>query len=249
MDLAEPLQILHQAGCQYALYLHRAGEEPFLQANCERFSSASLIKVPLLLAWVELERAGEVSRTEDCCIDDEPEVHGAGFSWLMRARTLPYQDVLLLMIAVSDNLCTNLVIRRLGLERIERVFREAFGFQATALERKLMDFEARARGLDNWVGVQDCIRLYELIGRLAPEERRWVESLLRACQDDALLARDLPRDRVTFYHKTGSIPQVLHDWGYTRDCELFLLAQEVQDQSALYPAFGRLGRLMLPQAG
>ncbi len=245
MDTAEYLPLLESLGCDYALYIHRQGETPFLRANCERFSSASLIKVPILLAWVYLERAGEVSRDEICCLDDEPAVYGAGFSWLLGARQLPYRDVLLMMISLSDNQCTNLAIRRMGLQPIERVFREELGLTTTALERKLMDYEARARGLDNWVGVQDCIRLYRLIAELEADERDWVESMLGVCQDDSLLARDLPKDTVSFYHKTGCVPpEILHDWGYTRNCEMFLLTQKVQDETKLYPIFGQMGRLL-----
>ncbi len=244
METPQILQSLHQFGCDYALYIHRKDEEPFLRANCERFSSASLIKVPLLLAWVELERAGQVNRDELCSLDDEPAVYGAGFSWLLGARRLPYRDVLLMMIAVSDNQCTNLIVRKLGLERIERVFRQGLELKETALERKLMDFEARSQGRDNWMGVQDCIRLYALIHNLEPETRVWVEALLRVCQDDALLMRDLPRDGVRFYHKTGSIPAVLHDWGYTRNLEMFLLTQKMEDETKLYPIFGELGKLL-----
>ncbi len=99
-----------------------------------------------------------MDRSELCCLDDEPEVHGAGFSWLLRARQLPYQDVLMMMIALSDNLCTNLVIRKIGIERVNQVFRDALGLRGTELQRKLMDYEARERGLDNWITARDCIR-------------------------------------------------------------------------------------------
>ena len=59
-------------------------------------------------------------------------------------RRLPFADVLLLMIALSDNLCTNLVIRRIGIARLNRVFREELGLlNGTRLERKLMDYAAR----------------------------------------------------------------------------------------------------------
>ncbi len=244
MKTPAALETLQNLGCEYAFYVRPKDQQPFLRANCERFSSASLIKVPLLLAWIELERTGAVDRDELCNLDDEPAVYGAGLSWLLAARRLPYRDVLLLMISVSDNQCTNLIVRKLGLERIERVFRQGLGLEQTALERKLMDFEARAQGRDNWIGVQDCIRLFDLIRALEPENRAWVESMLRACQDDSLLMRDLPRDTVSFYHKTGSIPQVLHDWGYTRGVEMFLLTQNMQAETLLYPVFGQLGKIL-----
>jgi hypothetical protein len=41
-------------------------------------------------------------------------VKGAGFSYLFRTRKLAYNDVLTMMIATSDNFCTNLIIQKLG---------------------------------------------------------------------------------------------------------------------------------------
>lgn len=212
-------------------------------ANCDRFSSASLIKIPLLLAWLILERQGAVNRFEMCDLDAEPQVKGAGFSWKMYARRLPFHDVLLMMIATSDNLCTNLVIRRIGLERAQAVFAE-MGLVGTRLERRLMDLEARSKGRDNWITAKDCLQWYEIIRSLAPEERGWVDELLESCEDDGLLKHCLTRDSVTFFHKTGSLPGVLHDWGYTREKELFLLTQNFRDELAVSEAFGEIGKLL-----
>ncbi len=247
MHIKPTLSHLQKLGCDYAFYYRAEGQPPAYWATRERFPSASIIKVPILLAWVHLERSGQVSRHELCNLDEEPQVQGAGFSWLMAARQLPYQDVLLMMIALSDNLCTNLVLRRIGLERLERVFKEALGLQGTQVQRKLMDYEARQRGLDNWVSARDAIHFYQLIHQLTPEERAWVESVLLVNQDDALLKRNLPRDTVDFYHKTSSIPGVLHDWGYTRQAELFLFTCNVQQEPPVFDVFGKLGQLLLPQ--
>ena len=244
-----PLQHLEQSGSQYAFYFSTPGESAIFQANHEVFYSASMIKVPILLAWLHLERAGLVNRAELCDLDAEPQVQGAGFSWLLRARMLPYQDILLMMISLSDNLCTNLVIRRAGLERLNLVFHDVLGLTGTHLERKLFDYEARERGLDNWISARDCIRLYQLIQTLEPAERAWVNSMLEVNQDDALLKRSIPRDTLTFYHKTGSITQVLHDWGYTDRCQIFLLTQNVPDEAAMFEIFGELGRWMIQPPG
>ncbi len=244
-----PFSSIEQLKCQYAFYFAPTGGEPIFQANHERFSSASLIKVPILLAWLYLERQGEVNRAELCDLDSEPQVQGAGFSWLLRARRLPYQDVLLMMIALSDNLCTNLVIHRAGLERLNQVFHDVLGLPGAELQRKLMDFAARSRGQDNWITPPDCIRLFELIDQLAPGERAWVDSLLGACQENIFFLRDVPVDTLvderTFHHKTGSIPGVLHDWGYNNRGRIFLLSQGVIDEVAVYRVFGELGQLLL----
>lgn len=240
------LSDLNKIGGQYAVYYAPAGAQPDFRATGTRFISASMIKVPILLAWLHLEREGLVSRAELCDLDQEPQVQGAGFSWLLRGRQIPYQDVLLLMIAVSDNLCTNLVIRRAGIERLNRVFRDGLGLHGTELQRKLFDLEARERGLDNWISPEDCIRLYQCVAELCLEERKWVESVLAVNQDALLLMRDIPIDALTFHHKTGAIHNIaLHDWGYTETCQMFLLTQNLPDESAAYPIFGALGRLLM----
>jgi beta-lactamase class A len=243
-DINTALQRLEALGCEYAFFYKRQQQAPVLKSNASCFVSASLIKVPLLLAWLMLEREGQVSREEMCCLDDEPQVEGAGFSWLLRTRQLPYDDVLLLMMSLSDNLCTNLVIRKVGLERANQVFTDALGLQDARLQRKMMDLEARAQGRDNWISAQDCVRLYEFIDRLPAHERRWIEQKMQTCMDEALLLREVPRDQVVFYHKTGSLSGIFHDWGYTREHKMFLLTQGVSDELAAFAVFGRLGRLL-----
>lgn len=236
---------LQQLGVKYAFYWRQTGKNALFFANCERFRSASLIKVPILLAWLRLEQAGALSRSELCNLDDEPQVQGAGLSWLLQTRQIPYADALLLMIALSDNLCTNLVLRRIGLERLEQVFQDELGLKGSLCQRKLMDSAARERGLDNWVTAQDCIRFYDLIHQLPAQDLAWAESLLGANSDGGLLLRSIPRDTLTFFHKTGSLPGVLHDWGYTRRHEIFLLTQGVQDEIAVAEIFGQLGQALL----
>jgi beta-lactamase class A len=208
------------------------------------FPSASLIKVPLLLAWLEMEKAGTANRNDLCSLDREPAVGGAGISELLQGRSLPYADVLLLMMALSDNLCTNLVIRHIGLERANAIFREQLGLLDTRIQRKMMDFEARQSGRENWISARDCIRLYLIIEELATEDRVWVESLLGACQDGTLLMRSLVDGQVRFYHKTGALPGVLHDWGFTRQRRLFLLTEHSSDEPAVLDVFGQAGILL-----
>ena len=244
MNIKTLLNELETSGGQYAFYYHPRSGEALLRSNGDRFSAASVIKVPVLLAWVFLERSGQIDKETLCNLDSEAEVHGAGFSWLLHQRHIPWHDVLLLMISLSDNLCTNLVIEHIGLERLQRTFTHDLGLQGTVVERKLMDFAAREQGRDNWISAQDCVHFYELLRQCSPQERAWVEPLFKVCQDDTKLMRDVPFDSTDFYHKSGFIPEVVHDWGYTDKCDIFLLTQGYKDEARLLKIFGQLGRLM-----
>lgn len=236
---------LDQMKVDYAFYYSDRKSTPFFQANAHLFRSASIIKVPILLAWLELEKMGQVDRQKMCQLDDEPQVSGAGFAAQFSTRQIAFADVLLMMIATSDNLCTNLVIREIGLERLRVVMQEKLGLHKIRCERKLMDYAARERGLDNFIDAEECIRLFRLIDSLAPSDHEWVKSLLLANTDGALLMRSVTRDTVDFFHKTGSMTGVLHDWGFTDQCEIFLLTQNVADEPAVYEIFGELGRTHL----
>jgi len=242
---AEVREKISALTCDYAFYYRPRDGEPLLIKNRDMFLSASVIKVPILFAWAYLERSGRASRDEICELDLEPQVQGAGLSWLLQTRRLPFGDVLLLMVALSDNLCTNLVIRRIGMERLNAIFRGPLGLPDARIERRLFDYEARARGLDNYISAADCVQLYRLRDELTGAERAWIEPMLLANTDSGLWLRNIERDTVDFYHKTGSIAGVLHDWGYTRDTELFLLTQNVLDEGEVYELMSRLGPKLL----
>ena len=64
MLFSSPLPELEALNCQYAFYFRKGSDAPVFYANAEQFFSASMIKVPILLAWLQLERAGEVHRDE-----------------------------------------------------------------------------------------------------------------------------------------------------------------------------------------
>jgi beta-lactamase class A len=245
MNPHDILEKLGQTGGQFAFYYHRQGQAPVFSANSARFPSASLIKVPILLAYAHLAQTGAIDLDALLELDSLPQVGGAGFARHMRARCLPLGDVLLMMIATSDNLCANLAIEQLGQEHLNQIFRDDFGLSSSQLQRKFMDFEARARGLDNWIGAEDCIRLFERVAVLPAPQRAWVDRLLLDCEDSSLLLRDIPRDTLHFHHKTGSVPGVLHDWGYTRDTELFLLTQGFTNESQANECFGLAGQLLI----
>jgi beta-lactamase class A len=247
MDKQAIEAVLHPLKAEYAFYFHRTGTEPVLVSNQpenHQFMTASVIKVPILLAWIALERQQLVSADAFCEAGDEPVVTGAGFFYLFRQKKLTWHDVLLLMIATSDNYCTNLVISHLGLERINRVFAD-LGFQDTHLGRKMMTRSDRASGKDNWIITADLIRCFDLIQNLPVTEKTFAEEMLLSCQADRLFLRNLPGDSVDFFHKSGGLDNVMNEWGYTADRRIFLMCNNFEDHLAVLNVFGTFGQELL----
>ncbi|MCP6003362.1 class A beta-lactamase-related serine hydrolase, partial [Klebsiella pneumoniae] len=67
-------------------------------------------------------------------------------------------DLATLMIILSDNTATNLLIKRVGMDNVNRRMR-MLGCQGITLRRLLFDSEASARGIENTVTAYDIALL------------------------------------------------------------------------------------------
>ncbi|MFB9992874.1 serine hydrolase [Deinococcus oregonensis] len=145
-----------------------AGQELFA-LNAERvFPAASLIKIPLLIMALQAVQRGDWAWGERVPMQAADRVPGAGvLHELAGGLMLTWQDVLTLMIVVSDNTATNLVIERLGVDAVN-TWLDTAGFVSTRLVGKLQlppeqRNEAQRRGERNRTSAQDQT---ELLGRL-----------------------------------------------------------------------------------
>ncbi|HEV2438752.1 MAG TPA: serine hydrolase [bacterium] len=206
----------------------------------ERFSTASVIKVPILVALAESVDAGEHRWDEVVLVNADDPAAGSGVIQYLSRREYSLHDVAMLMIIVSDNRATNLVIDLLGLDRINEYCRQA-GWPGTILGRRMYDFEARARGRDNVSTPRETadllVRLLNgtLLSSAATETAL---EILRAQQSHDQLPAWLPPDAAAA-HKTGELPGVQNDSGI-----LFLpsgpVIAAVYTNDLLAPAWGRL---------
>ena len=179
----------------------------------ERFRTASVIKVPLLLALAADIDAGR------CRWDQTVPMatYGtAGSGVIQHLSALPYtvHDLATLTIIVSDNRATNALIDLVGLERIHAYLARA-GWTGTVLGRRMMDFEARDRGHDNLSTPRDVAAMFVRLYRgdlAAPSTTAAVLNILKAQQlRDGLPAWLPPETPVA--HKTGGLPGVANDAG------------------------------------
>lgn len=127
----------------------------------ELFPTASTIKIHLLTALVELHERGELSMDERVIIDRT--VPGSGvLTYLDDKVELSWRDVANLMIIVSDNTATNMVIDRLGYSRMAGFFKD-WGLSRTRLVRKMQEHDAVLRNEENLATPADEVKMMEIL--------------------------------------------------------------------------------------
>jgi beta-lactamase class A len=181
-----------------------------------RLPSASLIKLPILAAFWETVEAGRLDPSERVSVPAEVlRVEGTGVLKALAPGLQPtWSDLATLMITVSDNVATNLIIDRLGMEAIQGWIDKA-GLAETRIERRMMDRSAMSAGRGNWTSAGDMETMLRAIaaGRCVSEgASREMRRALEAQQIQDRLARRLD-EGVRVANKTGNFADVIHDAG------------------------------------
>jgi beta-lactamase class A len=185
--------------------------------------AASTIKVHILIELFKQAKAGKHSLEEFI----EIPVNRDGAEWqtpssgilkdLRSIQRLSLMDVATLMMAVSDNVATNLLIDLLGAGNIQTSI-EHLGLKSTKLQRRMMDLEAKGRGLENVTSPHDMMITLQRIARYEILDRNSCDTILdilSKCQDTFGVRRLIPED-VRIEHKTGELFGVCNDVGVVR---------------------------------
>jgi beta-lactamase class A len=244
-------EIAREVGGQVGVAVRHVSRRRALDLNAERrFPSASVIKVAILVELMARVEEGEANPDERLLLRDEDKVPGSGvLSMLHPGLELTLDDLAHLMITISDNTASNMLIDRLACDRINARL-AALGLASTRLERKFYDFEAREEGLDNWATAG------ELADLLVGIERRRVVSasacekmlaIMRKQQHDHRIPRLLPPD-TPVANKTGTISSVCHDIGIvycpSGPIALAVLTQDCSDVSSAEGGIRHIARLV-----
>jgi beta-lactamase class A len=177
--------------------------------------SASLIKLPILAAFWEAAETGHLDPDERTNVPAGTSVEGTGVLKALAPGLQPtWNDLAMLMITVSDNVATNLIVDRLGMEAIQAWIDKA-GLADTRLERRMMDRAAMDAGRGNWTSAADMETLLSAVAGgtcVSAEASRRMRRALEAQQIQDRLARRLGAD-VRVANKTGNFADVIHDAG------------------------------------
>ncbi len=185
-----------------------------IRAN-EKFASASLVKIPLLITLYRDLADGKISANRGA---DFMERHRAGGSGQLKAEPagvkVNLRDLVYLMLQHSDNTATNILADLVGYDHVTRLC-ASMGWTKTDFVRPVMALELRGRGIENWTTPAEMADMVEkmykgsLVSR--PASAEMIRFMLNPPINDRL-PRHLPA-RIDVVHKTGLIFDNAHDVG------------------------------------
>ena len=192
----------------------QSGEEILINAQAT-FPTGSSIKIPILIELHRQAAAGTLKLTETLPITNRQQVGGSGvlLHFAEGGSQLSLHDLSILMIALSDNTATNLLIERLGMDRINQTIVD-LGLPGIKLQRKMIDLAAMARGAENIATPREAARLLELLAQgkvINTEVSAAVLKTLRIPKSSPI-PRLLPAS-TTVANKPGGLEGVACDWG------------------------------------
>lgn len=125
------------------------GQE-FARAADAKVRTASTIKLPILCALEDLVAKGRIAWTTPVTVRAEDQVSGSGvLGELTAGATLSLRDVATLMIIVSDNTATNLVIDRITADAVND-YLDSLGLTATRAMRKVRGDGTALKPAEGW---------------------------------------------------------------------------------------------------
>jgi beta-lactamase class A len=139
-----------------------------------------------------------------------PRVRGGGVLQELGDRvSLTWRDLAVLMMGWSDNEATNVLVRRVGLDAVDRRL-DAVGLPRTRLRRQMMDLAAARRGDENVSTPRELARLAEIVANgegLAPERAKDLLAVAAVPDEGSYFRRGLPGG-VRAVSKPGSLEGV-----------------------------------------
>jgi beta-lactamase class A len=124
------------------------------------FPTASAIKLAIVYELFKQAEEKKINLDEMVTLDRKQAVGGTGVLVEMGMPTLSIRDYAVLMVTLSDNTATNVLIDRLGMSAIAARM-QGLGLTGTKLRRHMMDTAAARRGDENVSTPDELARLLE----------------------------------------------------------------------------------------
>ncbi|MEJ5913472.1 serine hydrolase [Pseudokineococcus sp. 1T1Z-3] len=189
---------------------------PVVLGSTEAYSSASLVKVALVVAALRAVDRGDLTLDTPVTVTDADDVGGAG---VVAGYRSPYEatvaELAELAITVSDNTASNVLAEEVGLPEVQRLV-DDLDLEPTHLGRLFMS--SGGGGARNEIDTASTLELFRAVYEddvLKASSRGLLLGWLRGQQLDTKFAPVLPG--VDLASKTGDTSSVSHDAAYLLD--------------------------------
>jgi beta-lactamase class A len=232
--------------------LDLTGGHQYLLHGDEVFPQASSIKVPLLL---ELYRQSQDNSQGEAKLTDLYTVNSSDLvpdSDILLGLTpgvtrLTNRDLATMVMAVSDNSATNILIDRVGMDKVNQLL-DRLDLKKTRLRRKMMDLKAAKEGRENVSTPREMMFLFEAIYREKVLNKSTTEDFLKvlSTHKESAMLRGLP-EGVRAANKPGALEGVRNDSGIifaqNRPYVLCIMATYLKDEKAGEKAISEIATL------
>ena len=190
------------------------GEHFFLHED-ELFAQASSIKITVLANLYLQAQQGKVKLNDLYTVQSSDLVPDSD---IMNGLTpgvtrVTLRDLATMMVAVSDNSATNVLIDRVGMQNVNTML-DSLALTHTRLRRKMMDLQAAKEGRENISTPREMMQLLDAIyhGKVLNRESTAHFFKMLSTHKDSFIPRDLPPD-LEIADKPGELEAVRNDSG------------------------------------
>ena len=195
--------------------LDLGGRQKFLLHGDDVFPQASSIKVAVLAELYRQAQAGKLKLTDLYTVqaaDLVPDSTIVG-GLTPGVTRITLRDLATMMVAVSDNSATNVLIDRVGMENVNALM-DSLGLTHTRLRRKMMDLKAASEGRENISTPAEMMTLLEDLyrGKVLNKEMTADFFVMLSTPKSSFIPRDLP-EGLKIANKPGELEGVRNDSG------------------------------------
>jgi len=179
------------------------------------FTQASAIKLEVLHEVFRQAKAGKYSLDDLVTMEESDVTRGSGNLQALTPGkvTMSIRDYLTMMIMISDNTATNMMIELAGMDNVNNTLAE-LGLNSTKLQRRMLDSQAVRENRENISTPNDAARLLGMIYNAETLDRESCDEMLRilSIPKSSRIRMLLPRG-TKVAHKTGTVSGVVCDIG------------------------------------
>lgn len=211
--------------------------------------SASIIKVPIMLAVLDEVKLGHINLNDKILVDKKDILNDTKVFEDCEDYYSLY-ELLSWMIINSDNTATNVIIKYFDFNKINHYIKNILNLKSTYLQRYMLDEKAISAGFNNYTSQEDMLYTFaKLFNREILNDELCnvaIEILLnQRCQDQIMRYIYQP---VKYAHKTGSLDYLNHDVGvFNIDGKFFYVGVSIyntKDKNGNKKLVGKIGKII-----